>query len=159
MCAEMRALTNNEKVEVQKRFKNKDKFNSTDVVHEAERVRREQAEIHQQAQMAGCFQVSPFPIALSFPLPSIFLYQVFPEGHPAYAHRSQPFTSQNREVGLRAGPASVDWHRYQALGTKPPEEEMARVILVQNQLADASKFDNDRTQKTLMAEASEVSFR
>lgn len=158
MVNEMRAITNNEKAEVQKRFKDTGKFDTTDIVNEAGRVRVEQAEIQEQAQMAGCFQVSPFPIAPISPL-NILLSQVFPEGHPAFAKRPAPMVTRSREVGMRAGPASVEWHRYQALGIQPPEEEMARVILVQGQLGDPSKFQDEQTQKTLMKEAGDVTFR
>lgn len=61
---------------------------------------------------------------------------------------------------MRAGPASVDWHRYQALGIQPPEEEMARIVLVRGQLADVKNFDDEKTQRTLIKEASDAtSFR
>lgn len=45
------------------------------------------------------------------------------------------------------------------MGIQPPEVEMARVVLVQSRLADAKNFDDPKTQKTLMQEASNVSFR
>lgn len=69
-----------------------------------------------------------------------------------------PFT-QSREVGQRAGPASVEWHNYRPMGTGTPAAEMARIVLVQSQLEDVKNFDDERTQKTLMQEASQVTFR
>lgn len=59
MCAQMRALTPNEKAELQKRFKQNPPQDPNDFANEAARVRKEQEA--QQGQMAGCFQVrAPF---------------------------------------------------------------------------------------------------
>jgi len=138
LCNQMRAVTPNEKAEMQKRFRQNPPQDPPDFVEDAARVRQEQNDLASKGQLVGCFQI-------------------LPDGHPAMGHG--PKTTQSKEVGMRAGPASIEWHRYQALGLQPPEEEMARIVLVQSQLADPRNFDDEKTQKTLMKEASDVSFR
>lgn len=65
MCGQMRALSPNEKAEMQKRLRQNPSRDPTDFVNEAARVRKEHEELAQKAQTVGCFQVSLFRTLLA----------------------------------------------------------------------------------------------